>query len=614
MILGVRDLGMKMAVTIRGTSYRLLRCLREHSRTKIFLAQSDRGEIIVLKCHMDPDLFFDELARYYACSESPNLAKVLQNYPPFFVSGNRFAFQEDLVRAFFPESGGVDGSIDPPAEVGQMGCLVLEHLPGEPFNQVMGRLTSEERIPYFRELVKAVAKMHQAGEFHGQLIPANVLVDEASGKLFLVGLDYCPGRTQWDPRIHSPEQARDQPQEAGPWSDVYMLAKNFILPFAWPQKRIQQLSQACLKPNPKHRPSLAGLGEAFGVAVAPAQKKVKSRLAMKWSMVASVLMVSLIGVTVSRPNLIWDMRDRWVLEAETNNEEATRRQALESLFSLYGTSGSQKLSLAADIARVKKTLADHRVFQLSEADQRPLAVFEFNRMPLVLGQMGILEIGDWIEFEGKEGFIAEINKRAMTIQHGERAQTFSFRKPNIPFKPNINFPGVVIWDLEENLVPILRDLPEVAAALREEASAISGGSRLALLFGPRALSMRIFPDQVYGFYQTESFPEFLLMLERQLEIEGKEDQIHIARSKDSLPLHLPYPEVGVGTTNLRTLQDLCAIFTRDFGIPFIPETGSASETLPIRVFQNKTYQSIFEGLGYAWDIQEEDGALRVLVH
>jgi hypothetical protein len=393
-----------------------------------------------------------------------------------------------------------------------------------------------------------------------------------------------------------------------------MLARHFILPFAWEDRRGEALSKSCLAANPKNRPTIMDIALKLGVT--KEETVSVPRRYMKWSLVAAVVLVSLVGITVSLRDSIGDARDKLVREVAREQEDVG--VAIARMHTLWADNQARRDEFAGDIAKLKRSSPLYGLTLLTERDRRPMAIFHLMRRPLAYLENSILEIGDWVIVDGKEGFVLDIDKRALVLDvKGERVE-FEFEKAG--FTPKMNFTntsGVVIWDKPGNLPALVQSLRKIARIPHEEAAFISGPSSLTTLSRYEPEKVQVADDLIFGFYIARSLPEFLSVLDQQLSVEIRQDHLHISKSKDSLSLHLPYSVVRTGSRELKNLQQLCDLFSGDFeaiNATFVPETGSASMPLPPMVFENQTYQSILTGLGLAWNIDESvDGAVEVVV-
>lgn len=115
------------------------------------------------------------------------------------------------------------------------GFLVLEYLDGETLEQRLtragGKLREDMLWPLLAAAAAAVQRVHEAGVIHGDLKPANILLQPAGGVALLdfgaaaaIG-EYSSGATATllTPGYAAPEQYRQEGPE-GSWTDVYALA------------------------------------------------------------------------------------------------------------------------------------------------------------------------------------------------------------------------------------------------------------------------------------------------------------------------------------------------------------------------------------------------------
>jgi hypothetical protein len=110
--------------------------------------------------------------------------------------------------------------------------LVMHWAKGEPLDRIAERKTVKARITLFLRVADAVAAMHEAGVVHGDLKPANILIDE-SGKPTIVDFGLAraesaaaPPSVGGSPGYAAPEQllaSSSDPTPLGPEADVFAL-------------------------------------------------------------------------------------------------------------------------------------------------------------------------------------------------------------------------------------------------------------------------------------------------------------------------------------------------------------------------------------------------------
>jgi serine/threonine protein kinase len=143
--------------------------------------------------------------------------------------------------------------------------VVLEPLPGDPLDdllEVLPRPLPAAQVALLgAQLGSAVRYLHAHGQLHLDLKPGNVIVDNGTAKLLDLSLARAPGRVPagyGTPGYLPPEQARGGAITAA--ADVWGLGA-VLAAAAAPMarrlpRRLRDLIDGCLEPEPARRPAL----------------------------------------------------------------------------------------------------------------------------------------------------------------------------------------------------------------------------------------------------------------------------------------------------------------------------------------------------------------------
>jgi len=241
-----------MTLAILDQQFELLRRIDRSPRAQIYLASDCRGQRWIVKFIMDPDHFFDELARHYTLGEVKGVCRLQRNYPPYLASGNPFLFEPDLLRLFEEElshdrNGRLSAETMHASPLARVGALVLEYVPGVPLRDVIVELDGPDQIAHLLGLAQVIAELHGRGEYHGDLSSDNVMMDTANGDVRLVG-------------IGTGSSLQGEPGESPGWQgDVHTFAHHYLMVLDSPSPKLRALIAACMHSDPSQRPGMADI-------------------------------------------------------------------------------------------------------------------------------------------------------------------------------------------------------------------------------------------------------------------------------------------------------------------------------------------------------------------
>jgi hypothetical protein len=177
-------------------------------------------------------------------------------------------------------------------------------------------------------------------------------VDHHSETVRLLGLDFYQGKSTGDARLLSPEH-QEVDARVGPYSDVYMLANNFIANMPFPEHcQTEPLVLECSN-KIESRPTILDVAQGLGLETVADQSILripKMRLFMRFSAVAALVLISIVGITVSRLDPFMEQKTLFINSIETNPDGA-----LAGLVEMRASYLDKSDVLAEAIAMAKKS-------------------------------------------------------------------------------------------------------------------------------------------------------------------------------------------------------------------------------------------------------------------
>ena len=598
-----------MSLATLAGEYELLTCLSNNALSRVYLAVNSGGDKVIVKFLMESDRFFDELARYYACDDSQHICKVLYNYPAYEVSRKPFIFTEDLLKLLGGESllaPGTELTVSRMmnSRMASVGAIVLEYVDGRPLLEVFHLQKEKEKLYYLKQLANAIAEMHQNEEYHGDLVAENVLVRESDARVFLIGLGFFNGKRNWPPTSLSPEHRIDDGEGVGFPSDVYMFARNFLTHLEDPSRTTLRLIQSCVSEDPSDRPSIHEISKkiekAHHVASRPLAGFNRSFF-MKLASLTVFLFTSAIGITFVARNPVLDMREQAIVHAELDPTKA-----IEKLYDLRRAEiidSEWQQILARDIATIKKNQADFSPIPFNPGElARPLAVFAFKRDPLVISENAHYNLGDWVSFNGQNGYVEGINSRQIIFNFDGNERRLHFDEPDFYVRHTIDEPCVIVWNHEENLSQLLDgaisktnwdhlETPLSLAEYRSQQVSYSNG-------------------KVYGSFDAQNMHEFLSRVEQHLDFEDRGNQVDITVAEGQLPLYLTFNQFIVEEI---PAEVFCKDFSETLGIEIELPGYLHGRMLKRQPLLNRSWQDLFYEAGFRWVIAQKGGNYKIIV-
>ncbi len=612
-----------MTFGIFDNQYELIACLSNCSYSKVYLGLNRAGEKVVVKFLMSSEQFFEELARYYACDDCGYLPRLLYNYPAFSISQAPVFFSRDILKLFDcrellerEETLTHEQMMDSP--MAEVGVLILEYIEGGPLLRELRPLKPAYKLDLLLELATGLRELHRNGEFHGDLTPENVLLDQNSGQIRLIDLGFFPGKKQWAPYALSPEHREGASLGPGSPSDIYMFAFHFLTAVERPNRRLGSLIRRCIRENPLRRPDINDLCQELSRlrrGVRPMKPSFAYPTILKrWSrrmVFAALAFSSLVGITWITIDPIFEKRKNILATAEDQPVQAI--EDLKSLRLQAMEAGKEPWvigDLVEKIARAKWMRPGFPIRPMEEsALERPIAVLAFARDPVLVGRDEIYQLGDWVSLGGETGYISDINWRQITVDFNGKNHKITLKKPNFQVPYSMDVHCAVIWGHAGNLPRLMAAIETMLK--KTEFSPSAARNPLLAALGSEETKLQVASDASFGSYQASNIEEFLDKLQPRLRIQHTVEGPRISRKENQPPLKLPFRFYNISEG--MTLARICQGFEEKTGYRFIVPEELGNQRLASENFADTSWEEMLLQLGFEWEINEENGTYRILV-
>lgn len=571
---------------------------------RVFLATDLVSDApVVLKLTTDTDVFFEALARYYTCDGLSITPDILDNVPPFRVTQSQALMDPELIHLLrLPKlpAQPEDMLTHPAAD---LGLLVLEHIDGLNFEAHMASLPSADaRAEALTLLVKAVDLLHERGELHGRLMPGHVLWDNRRERPLLLSLGHTPHR-RTELLGASPEHVRDTYFEVSTATDVYMLAHNFMREHVDCRPNLVNYVAQALDPDPRQRPPMDQMLEAFPPLTkkpaattanpSPHTKHPRRRSPWLWALTTLFLSAAGISIVTAWP----DAPDTIPVISDASVDVPTK---LSRVIGLHDIAVDQPVdlvkqrALAADLSAVRhQANIPHKPLPLRDLTQ-PIAVMAFADQPLLVGQDNIYQLGDWVDIQGRSGYVASMVNSQIQVQFKAELANYKLAPPGFnDWRPNYA-PGVVIWKEKGNLAKLLQAMKTLAANRQDLPTPLHQLSKLSI---PQ---IQACDDTLYGAYNALTLDDFFNDLSNQIKFNHRDHGPIITRARDTLPFH--YRPTFYQTENY-SLTRFANYLSENIGLPVVVDDGG-DKRIPQALFSSQTLEEIFSELGIRWHVSE----------
>ncbi len=584
----------------------LHRALSTSPFASVFLATHTSGIEVVVKFVWSGAQFFDELARLYACDDSPYTCGCIFNYPPKSVSGDfppldrPFSEMANLRRAREPkETQERDWS--------QVGVLILEYVQGDSLLAHLERGDDLERLDMLLELCGALEELSARGISHGDLSPDNVLLESETEEIKLVGLGQVIGKRV--PFSETRDLDTLATREPVLRDDLYQLCLAYLPTLDRPGRKLNSIRRRCLAPTAEKHPDLEEI--KGGLKDLRRKRSPKQSLEILFGffrpahlavwlclvLLSTVLISHLQGSRHSLP------KKRNQILAKTDWETSRKVEALREL--LEGMRGEKEERyqdiVIRDIAELNLELEGVKRMEGLDAS-RPIAVLAFFHAPAVIGRRDVFQLGDWIQVDGKQGFLSRIEFNRIRI---ERHQAFSwhyFEEPAFPFGKAYGNNAVLVWQNENNLTRLLQGIAELRG--------FSFSNRNQPPYPPRSDNAQPEPSKetprgdgsFAGIFVSPSTEAFLQQLRSYIDFTLEDNQLVLNQFRDPIPVYFQMASIEYKGVDIAWFQQW---LSQKLGYRVEIDPGLEGATLSINAF-NITWQETLERLNLRWTVVTKD--------
>jgi hypothetical protein len=572
-----------MTHAILDKRFQLLRCVGGRDISRVFLASDLSGRKFVVKFLFQPDLFFEEMARYYACDDVIQLPRLVYNYPSFRVARTNCFFDRDLLRLFgFHGDLALDRELQEheklASPMADVSALVFEYVDGPPLSQILPDVEPEKRRIYLQELAGAVADLHRNGEIHGDLSQGHVLLERATDRVKLVDLGYHVGKRRSVYACYSPEH----PQATEPGSDVYMFAKNFLEPFCDGDARLLDLVRRCTAPTLRRRPSMAYVAKRLSSGSLAGQVLTTG---FRWGLpLAAVILIAVIFGMLPR-------NSNFLQKASLTPENSTTHR-LEKLF--WQPFDERD---ASDDLRHQLWTAQSVYEELhGKQTERELNIQDFQR-PVAMALMSLdqaylvgrsreYHLGKPLLYRGKSVYLAGLEPSGAVLGLGEEFVYLDF--PELAFKkPGPDFRGVLIWPNRDNL-------PMLARTLQRDLGDRDHRGRTRWLNKDAHIE-----GWVFGVYPVGDQTELAQAINEQLSFELRHDIPYWSNSRE-WPLYYSFAHFNPRQSTVAGFRNY---FQEHTGIEMDVPDALANRNLRERRYPLLAWDHLLHGLGFEWKLE-----------
>ena len=597
-----------MLHAILDREYQLKNCLKSTPISAVFLATNTKGEPHVVHFYWETELFFEQLARSYACDASEHLCKLVYNYPPYQISGQTTFFQKDLLQClsmedFIPALAQQDSSIWD-SKVGCIGALVFQYVSGPPLLQVLRVSQDRDKLGYLRDLALALEELHENGEFHGDLIPDNVILCRKTQTVKLLDPGFYPGKRHFH-REDSPEHQSQENLSLGAHSDVFMFARIYLNCLDRPTVAQQKLIAACLHPQPSKRPTMAKvmkhlyfrdharwLGEPFRAPVR------RFSLAALCLVLIAFLGISLWNHSGSEPSLGPASSSQMALTKGSSALDLTANgpRFWEEPTWASGTFTSNMTMESRSWLDASNTM----VKKINPEDwQRPIALFTTGEGSFLAGTKGLLRKGERVIYKGEIGRVGRISPAQLVIEGARTTRNIRLQPPGFKLAQTKNSVAVTIWDRPQNLEELLKALKWFLEAERvpEENRHLHG----LLGFLPQPISIS---GQLWGQFANESIDQLLTTLTAHFHMEQDQNFLNVTIAPSRLPTHQTCGRLLIDQS---TVKGFGTYLSNQIGCAVAVPKFLEEAPLPRKQFGDVPWEDVLQGLGITWDLETVDG-------
>lgn len=583
--------------------------LSESHYASVFLATHVSGVEVIVKFVWSESHFFDELARYSACEDSPYTCGCLYNYPPEVVSGRHPPLDHpltDLEAGFHPPhpfevvAGGEE---ERQRDLSQVGILILEYVPGRPLVERLNRVDDLEKVDALLELCRAVEDLKAFGISHGNLSPHNVILDSETEEIRLVGLGQVIGK-----RVFHPDEASPPPpatREPEPLDDLYFIGRYFLATLHRPGMKLKALRRRCLDSDPAKRPNLAEIQEGLkGLRRKLNPKKsleilfgfLKPAHLAAWLclvLLSTLLISHLQGARRTLPQ----QRNHILSKADWDSSRKVRalRNLLEEIRG-EKEEAHQDL-LIKDIADLTYQENGFKIMDSQDAS-KPIAVLAFKQAPAVIGRRDIFQLGDWIRLDDKRGYLSRIEFNRIKIEFRHAFSWHYFEKPAFPFGKAYGNDAVLVWKNENNLTRLLQGIAELNQLHFSNNNQPIHPLRAGVAPPVPATETASAEGAFAGIFLSSSTEAFLHQLKSYIDFALEDNQLVLKKFRDDIPVYFRMSQIYFNGIEITKFRDW---LFQTLGYRVEIDPALEGTTISIHAY-NITWQETLERLDLRWTV------------
>ena len=513
------------------------------------------------------------------------------------------------------------------------GYICLKRKRGDSLLYHLRQAKRTQQFKYCMKLVEGLLKIHEQGRPHGGLDEDNVIFDERlSGPCILEVLSgFYPN--QLDPSLCAPEQIHET--SASFATDVYWVGNLYLSTIRRPSHKLRQLIRRCRAENPENRPRMADVAKTLREVYNQDLEITLRRwfIRPQWSMkLAGIGLLASAAVIYSFDYGLFQPADKApsfeTVFKEELNQAALQPSKIPDISEILNKADSeQKVKIAIDalvneaahnrlLAEPIKEILKGRytidpviknreqlVSGLSEinlslqalGDQETGVVdtFEENFVgvmifdwPILITTDGVWELGDWVIFDGMEGFISRIALNHVVMKNGREVHRIEIDTAPMLTKLNWQEKNIYIPGQKPNMHSVVNAFKKLDYDIIEIGA---GGA----------------PGYISGYFSFPNPEEFLSVLQDNLSISisGKTIWIEdVQKFRTYIPLELYFLDEPSCVDVFRNLLQFSGI---DFSV------DPACE-IPLSFYTYKAeLKEVIQLMGYQWHLSTESSNLGV---
>lgn len=363
------------------------------------------------------------------------------------------------------------------------GYVCLKRFSGDSLLLTLKKVSRRKQYKLCLQLIEAVGHAHKLGFAHGALDEDNVLYNKKADRAYILEVLSGFDADQLEPHLHAPEQAMGKPASYA--TDIYWIANLYLKAIKRPSPGLKRLIKKCLRKDLAKRPTLeevaVTLQELYRSDWQLAIKRMfQPKAFVRFAGVALTLAAGTIlafdagwiKLPTNQQTLQQTMEAK--LKASTDDPLSMNvfKQELEAAEDIYTHSGvlhemlayTQKHPEASNNAKkilrkryendTRSRIRESLVTTMSEvslirqnndlqtsffsnnfsSDVEGVFLFDW---PVIVVKKDVWQLGDWVNVEGVDGYIAQISLTEIAIKNGSGTRNVKLEIP--PMLSNLDW-------------------------------------------------------------------------------------------------------------------------------------------------------------------------------